>query len=76
MRVRAAGHRRSRSARNVFKMSSSRKGGERVALAPVGWTGWDDARAELIRERILRGDYNTDHVVDRVARRLLATGAV
>lgn len=57
-------------------MSSSRKGGERVALAPVGWTGWDDARAELIRERILRGDYNTDHVVDRVARRLLATGAV
>jgi anti-sigma28 factor (negative regulator of flagellin synthesis) len=57
-------------------MSSSRKNRERVALVPVGWTGWDDARAEQIRERILRGEYNTDHVADRVARRLLASGAV
>ena len=76
MRFPVRGHRRARSARNLFIMSSSRKGGERVALAPVGWTGWDDARAEVIRERILRGAYNTDDVADRVARRLLATGAV
>lgn len=55
-------------------MSSSRKGGERVT--PVGWTGWDDARADLIRERILRGDYNAIEVVDRVARRLIAAGVV
>lgn len=57
-------------------MSSSRKGGERAALAPVGWTGWDDMQADLIRERILRGDYNAPDVVDRVARRLLASGVV
>lgn len=57
-------------------MSNSGKQRERVALAPVGWTGWDDAKAELLRERILRGEYNTDNVADRVARRLLATGAV
>lgn len=57
-------------------MSSSRKGGERVALAPVGWTGWDDGHADMIRERILRGDYNAPDVLERVARRMLATGAV
>lgn len=57
-------------------MSNSGEKRERVALAPVGWTGWDDTKAELIRERILRGAYNADTVADRVARRLLATGAV
>lgn len=60
----------------MWNMSSNRKGGERAALTPVGWTGWNDAQADLIRQRILRGDYNAPDVVDRVARRLIAASMV
>lgn len=43
---------------------------------PVGWSGWDDAVADRIRDRIREGDYASRDVLDVVARRLLATGAV
>lgn len=45
-------------------------------MDPVGWRGWDDRQADVIRERILRGDYNSPAVVDGVARRLIAAGAI
>lgn len=57
-------------------MTRKDRDGEPVEVFPVGWTEWDESRAECIRERILRGDYNAPAVLERVARRLLETGAV
>jgi hypothetical protein len=57
-------------------MTSSRNASDRGEVVPLGWRGWDEAHAEVIRDRILRGDYNSPGVVDRVARTLLAVGAV
>lgn len=65
-----------RAPRTLGNMSSSRNGRERGEVDPVGWRGWDDRQADVIRERILRGDYNSPAVVDGVARRLIAAGAI
>lgn len=57
-------------------MTNSRNARDRGEITPVGWTGWNDAQADVIRERILRGDYNSPCVADRVARTMIARGAL
>jgi hypothetical protein len=65
--------------RTLMRNSGNEGGGEQLVNGR-GATGtnrppppWRDRAAE-IRQRVLRGGYNTEYVLDQVARRMLAAG--